>query len=94
VVHFVLDGEKENKAEAMKELKEAFSYNKKPNPLHFYSVDTTDKNDALKTFVEQENIDIIAFITHKTNLFKSLFSNKLSKKDFFKLGLPMLAMHE
>ena len=94
VVHFVLENGKPEKLAQIEDLKEAFSFEKEVSHLHFYGVNADDKYDALAAFVDQENIDIVAFISHKTNLFKSLFSSKISKKDFFKMGLPMLAMHE
>lgn len=94
VLHLVLDNKKEQGFNFIEDLKEAFSMDDSLAQIHFYVVDADDKHNALETFVEHQSIDIIAFISHKSNIFKSLFSNKLNKKDFFRLNLPMLAMHE
>jgi hypothetical protein len=94
VVHLVLESKKDQGAAFMAALKEAFLLEKLSDQVRFYLIDADDKYEALETFVKHQQIDIIAFISHKSNIFKALFSQKLSKKDFFKLELPMLAMHE
>ncbi|MDP2723361.1 MAG: universal stress protein [Bacteroidales bacterium] len=94
VLHLVLESKKDQGAAFMADLKEAFLLEKLSDQVRFYLVDADDKYEALETFVKHQQIDIIAFISHKSNIFKALFSQKLSKKDFFKLELPMLAMHE
>jgi len=94
VVHFALKNDKESGQSFMNDLKEAFTMEQSSSTLHFVTVEASDKQNDLEVFVKENNIDTIAFISHKTNIFKSLFSNDITKKDFFKLGLPMLAMHE
>jgi len=94
VVHFSLKNDNATRESFMKDLKEALTMEEKSAGLHFITVEATDKQSDLEIFVKEKNIDTIAFISHKTNIFKSLFSNDITKKDFFKLGLPMLAMHE
>ena len=93
VVHFMLEG-KSTKDNFMNNLEDTFVRESLNDQVHFFSVDAVNKEEALRTFTLHQNTDIIAFITHKSNLFKSLFSNNLDKKDFFKLELPMLALHE
>ncbi|MCF8349048.1 MAG: universal stress protein [Bacteroidales bacterium] len=93
VVHFLLENKAKDK-DFMRNMEDTFMREGLNNQVHFFSVDAVDKQEALNTFVVHQHIDTIAFIAQKSNLFKSLFSNKLDKKDFFKLELPMLALHE
>ena len=75
-------------------MKEAFSQEISDKKIHFSLVDTKDLYVSLETFVDRNNINAVAFIAHKSNIFKSLFKHKITKNDFFKLGLPMIALHE
>jgi nucleotide-binding universal stress UspA family protein len=94
VTHFQL-GEKDEKAQVfMIELERAFEKERLMGKMTFNTIPCTDKQDVLSAFTEKYEIDLIAFLSHKRNFFQNLFSSKISKKDFFKLQLPMLAMHE
>lgn len=94
IVHFLLSGKNDESQEEMDELKNAL-INKNPHEkFHFYILDAMSKEEVLREFTTKHKIDMIAFIAHKTNIFKNLFSNQIRKKDFFKLELPMLALHE
>lgn len=93
-VHFQFDRESTNDMTHLNKLKETFTFEKIDEKIHFSLVDTNDKENALESFVEDNNINAVAFIAHKSNIFKSLFKPKITKHDFFKLGLPMIALHE
>lgn len=62
--------------------------------FNFHILNGADKTIALNDIIEVFHIDLITFIAHKTSFFKNLFSSQIHKKDFFKLELPMLALHE
>lgn len=94
VTHFDIDDKDETKFDKMDNLKESFRDERIAGEIFFHIIDGSDKSLSLKAFCEEYNIDMISFISHKTNIFRSLFSNKIHKKDFFKLNLPMLALHE
>ena len=93
-VHFNFEGSSTDDVEQINKLKEVFSNESINKQVHFSLVDTDNKDNALETFVEKNKINAIAFISHKSNIFKWLFKSKISKHDFFKLGLPMVALHE
>ena len=94
VTHFELKGKQKEDDPMMDALKQAL-LNEFPNEkINFYIPDVKDKTDALREFTQKHNIEMIGFIAHKTNIFKNLFSHEIHKKDFFKLELPMLALHE
>ncbi len=93
-VHFHHEGSNSDDTKQISELKEAFSQEISNNKIHFSLVDTKDFDISLETFVDRNNINAVAFIAHRSNIFKSLFKHKITKSDFFKLGLPMIALHE
>lgn len=93
-VHFHFEGTSHDDADKISDLKEAFTSERINKQIHFSLVDTNNKENALEAFVAHNNINAIAFIAHKTNIFKSLFKHTITKKDFFKLDLPMIALHE
>ncbi|HEY9115396.1 MAG TPA: universal stress protein [Bacteroidales bacterium] len=94
VVHFQLSGKTVHDADKMNGLKTLFKSEFRERNVHFHLITSESKMDSLDEFTKKHAIDLITFISHKSNFFKSLFSNKITKKDFFKLELPMLAMHE
>ncbi len=94
VAHFDLDKKQDSENEKINNLKLAFKDEILKGNINFNIIKGTDKSASLNSFCETFNIDMITFISHKTNIFKTLFSHKIHKKDFFKLNLPMLAMHE
>ncbi len=93
VCHFLLDGENEQANILMDELKKAFEKERLDGKIKFSLVASENKEEALATFVQFNKIDLIAFLSEKKHLIKDLFRNELHKKDFFRLELPMLALH-
>ncbi|MBC8319760.1 MAG: universal stress protein [Bacteroidetes bacterium] len=93
-VHFHFEANSTDDITEINQIKESFSSERIKKLIHFSLVDTNDKDNALEAFVSHNRINAIAFITHKTNIFKSLFKNQITKHDFFKLGWPMIALHE
>jgi nucleotide-binding universal stress UspA family protein len=94
IVHFNFEGNRDYDTRVITELKEALVREDVTQNLKFFIVDSSDKENALERFAFDNSINSIAFIAHKSNIFKSLFTDKISKHDFFKLGLPMIALHE
>ncbi len=95
VCHFYLEKKDQEAGILMEELEKAFEKEKQEGKIRFALVEATDKTEALKAFAEDNKIDLVAFLPEKGTLIKHLFSShRLLKKDFFKLELPMLAMHE
>lgn len=94
IVHFELKGHPKEDDMMMDTLKHAMTSDYPDKKIHFDLIESHDRNEALRTFVEENNIDMISFIAHKSNLLKNIFTNQMHKKDFFKLEIPMLALHE
>ena len=93
-VHFQLNNKDSENLEHIDMLKHSFADEVTDNKFDFSLINTDDKTNAMEAFVEYNKINSVAFIAHKSNIFSSLFKHKLSKNDFFNLGLPMIALHE
>ncbi len=94
VCHFVLNTKKQETDLLVEELEKAFENEHREGKIEFSVIEATDKSEALKTFTKTNNIDMVAFLAEKRNIIKQLFSShRIHKKDFFKLELPMLALH-
>lgn len=93
IVHFNLKEAKSGEKVLMDTLKQALINTYPEGNFTFNMIDGNEKSDVLKAFTTEYKIDLISFIAHKSNIFKNLFSHSIHKKDFFKLELPMLAIH-
>lgn len=94
VTHFDLENKDSTAISKLNKLKDSFQVERSQGKIFFNIIDSNDKSVSLKAFCEEYNINMISFISHKSNIFKNLFSRKIHKKDFFKLNIPLLAMHE
>ena len=94
VTHFNIDGKRQTGNEKMNELKLAFKEERSKGKIFFSIINSLNKEASLGLFCQEFEIEMIAFISHRTNIFMNLFSHKIHKKDFFKLNLPMTALHD
>ncbi len=95
ICHFHLEKKNQEAGILMEELEKAFEKEKQDGKIRFVLVEAADKTEALKAFAKDNKIDMVAFLPEKGYFIKHLFSShRLLKKDFFRLELPMLAMHE
>ncbi|MBN2639631.1 MAG: universal stress protein [Bacteroidales bacterium] len=95
VCHFAPEKEDQEINVLMEELEKAFENEVKNEIIKFSVIKSSNMHDALATFTDYHNIDLIAFLSEKKHLIKDLFSSHaFHKKNFFSLELPMLAMHE
>ena len=49
-------------------------------------------NEILQDFIIENRIDVLAFIPHKRNVFKSFNRQNLTKEDLFLTNIPILAI--
>ncbi len=94
IVHFEFKKKIIEDRQMMDALKNSLRIEYPEQKISFHLFDADSKEDALRRFTEEKDIEMIAFIAHKTNIFQNLFSSEIHKRDFFKLELPMLALHE
>jgi nucleotide-binding universal stress UspA family protein len=92
-VHVGKSGESEwdkVKLEGMKDvLKE--SYEEKDFDCRLIVGD--DILEALETFIEKENIDVLSLTTHKRNMISRLFNPSVARKMVFHTHTPLLVFH-
>lgn len=94
VIHIELSEKKAEEERMMEVLENSLRTAYPDIKFNFHLLNGADKSIALKDAIEVFQIDLISFISHKTNFFQNLFSRQIHKKDFFKLETPMLALHE
>ena len=94
VVSFVMDGEPNKAAKAMKELEDTLKYMNLNGELSFKLVYNSSPRNAMKTYCEENNISLAAFIPHRKHLYHLFFKDKVTKNDFFNLHIPLLTFHK
>ncbi|MCF8227839.1 MAG: universal stress protein [Bacteroidales bacterium] len=87
------DDKREENEKKMNAIKECFSEEVKSGTLSCNLVDSKDIGEDIEKYVKENNIDLIAFLSHKRNIFKRLFTSKVTKKDLFQADIPLLAFH-
>ncbi|MCD4772296.1 MAG: universal stress protein [Bacteroidales bacterium] len=93
-IHFNLNENKisQNKI-LMEQLKKNISEKHKTENISFKLIDSSDINQDIETFINNNDIDLIAFHSHKRNIFNNLFTHKLTKKYLFHTNVPLLSLN-
>lgn len=95
VLHLLVDQEDAEKAyELMEALKLSFIGTPIAGDLHFDIVNTQNPRETMKLFCEQHNISMASFIAHRRSLLDYIFRDRVTKEDFYNLGIPMLTFKE
>lgn len=94
VVSFVIDGEPNKAAKAMKELEETLKYMNLNGEICYKLVYNSSPRDAMKAYCMENNISLAAFIPHRKHLYHLFFKDKVTKNDFFDLHIPLLTFHK
>lgn len=87
------DDKKSRNEEKMSLLREQFKSQAGEAVFSCHLIDSTDINEDIEDFVKENNIDMIAFLSHKRNIFQRVFTSKITKKDLFQANIPLLAFH-
>ena len=94
VVSFVMDGEPSKAAKQMKELEDTLKYMNLNGEISYKLVYNSSPRDAMKTYCQENNISLAAFIPHRKHLYHLFFKDKVTKNDFFDLHIPLLTFHK
>jgi len=92
VVSFVMDGEPNKAAKAMKTLEDTLKYMNLNGEISYKLVYNSCPRDAMKTYCEENCISLAAFIPHRKHLYHLFFKDKVTKNDFFDLHIPLLVL--
>ncbi len=76
----------------MDELKLEFPKEVEEQKFHCDVLEGNHKQEEIDKFIKTNNIDLIVFLPHKTNIFRRLFGQNFSKKYLFETNLPLLAI--
>lgn len=60
--------------------------------MEYKVMEAIDVESAIKAFVEENEIDILAMLTHKRNFLQELFNYSMTKKMAYHLDTPILAI--
>jgi nucleotide-binding universal stress UspA family protein len=90
VVHF---RKSDNSKVTMQQLEKTFEKERLDEKIRFMLVnDDNNTKTTINAVIMRNNIDLIAFVAHKTNPFKLLFSRGIHKDDFLATDLPVLGL--
>jgi len=77
----------------MDALKKSFHKEESLGVMSFDLIKMKEVNQAmLDQFIQDRNIDIIAFQPHKRGLLYMIFTRKITKKNLFATNIPLLAI--
>ena len=94
VVSFIMDGEPSKAAKQMKELEETLKYMNLNGDICYKLVYNSSPRDGMKTYCEENNISLAAFIPHRKHFWDIFFRDKVTKNDFFDLHIPLLTFNK
>lgn len=93
-VHFLVH--KQNpKAETIRfeTLKNSFPVNEKSGNVSFEMVEAIDNNQLnIENYIKNNNITLLAYQPHKHSLLYTLFTGNITKKNFFQINIPIIAL--
>jgi len=87
------DDKKADNEAKMDAIKKHFTEEISKGMLSCSLIDSKDISDDIENFVKENDIHLIAFLSHKRNIFQRLFTSKITKKDLFQANIPLLAFH-
>lgn len=87
------DDRRADNEKKMNAIKDHFTEQVGEGQLSCNLIDSKDISEDIENYVKENSIDLIAFLSHKRNIFKRLFTSKITKKDLFQANIPLLAFH-
>lgn len=89
----VHDKRRADNEQKMQSIKSHFSAEAEKGMISCNLIGSKDISEDIENFVKENSIDLIAFLSHKRNVFQRLFTSKITKKDLFQADIPLLAFH-
>lgn len=92
-VHFLLKPKQKDEIEKMEQLKKSLSDHPGAADLTYQMINVTDViQKSINHFINDNNINLIAFQPHKRSLFYGVFTKSITKKNLFATNIPLLAV--
>jgi nucleotide-binding universal stress UspA family protein len=91
-LHLSDDDESANSSQRMSELSDNLMTTSLKGRISFHLLDDEDQEKALREFMDERKIDLVAFIPHKRNVLKSIIFQGLTKEDLFLTRIPIMAI--
>jgi len=60
--------------------------------ISYHALGYQNQREILRSFMNQQKIDLIAFIPHKRNILKNIFHQGITKEDLFLTQIPIMAI--
>jgi nucleotide-binding universal stress UspA family protein len=73
-------------------LSENQSLNKLEGRISFHILNDDNDEESLRRFINENKIDLIAFIPHKRTVLKNIFYQGLTREDLFLTHIPIMAI--
>ena len=91
-LHILQRDEFDDANEKLDKLRGELSNEEREGQVQFFIQKETDLKENIASFLVTRDISLMSFIPHKRGFIKSLFTNKLTKKELFQFNLPLLAI--
>jgi len=91
-LHLLKDDDQARAKQEIDNLANNHILNKVEGRISFHILDNHHPQETLRNFVEEQKIDLIAFIPHKRNILKNIFYQGITKEDLFLTRIPIMAI--
>jgi len=91
-LHLLVDDEDKSAKQKISNLANNQMLNNLEGRISFHLLDAEDLQHALRVFMDEQKIDLVAFIPHKRNILKNIIFQGLTKEDLFLTRIPILAI--
>jgi len=91
-LHILRENTNAQAKEKIKNLAESQSLKKLEGRISYHILNDDQEEETLRNFINENKIDLIAFIPHKRNIFKNIFYQGLTRDDLFLTHIPIMAI--
>jgi len=91
-LHLSEDNENNSTKQKISNLANNQMLNNLEGRISFHLLDAENQQEALRIFMDEQKIDLVAFIPHKRNVLKNIVFQGLTKEDLFLIRIPILAI--
>lgn len=78
----------------LEDLKTYYAVEMRNKSLQFATIEEDDVIEGLDNYLEKEQVDLLAMLTHRRNLLERIFHKSVTRKMAIHTHLPLLAFHK